>query len=719
MNKSVKFYIEELDCAEECSVLKKALGDESGIEKLSFDVINREMLVVWDPSIIDEQKILDLIASTGLHGSLSKKISTGPTSKRKWLCFLSGIFLLLGLLAGGSFSAFFTIGLEEPKLPIQSILLYSASILSGAWMIAPRAWASLRRFSADMHLLMVIAVLGALLLNQWFEASTVVFLFSLALLLEQWSVERARSAIRSLFSLTPDRAHVVQTDGKLLEKAVKSVALGERILVRPGERIPLDGIVRSGSSLVNQAPITGESMPVAKEPGSIVYAGTLCEDGALECEVTKQADDTVLAHILLMIEAAKERKASSEQWVERFARIYTPIMIGLALLMALLPPLFGVAWSEALYRALVLLVIACPCALVISTPVSLVSALTAAAREGVLIKGGVYLEKASQLEAIAFDKTGTLTRGQPEVQRIHPLNGHTEKELLELAAALELSTDHPLARAVVQKAASLGIHPQPAHSIQVFRGMGAEGRIGTQAYWIGSHRFMHEKAQETEEIHTLALELEDAGHSIIALGDFSHVCGLISVADAPRPLAKETLIALKELGVVKLVMLTGDHAATAKMLAEKVGISEVRSDLLPEEKVEAITQLAEQYPYTAMVGDGINDAPALAASPLGIAMGGAGSAAAFETADIVLMGDDLAQLPRLIRHARRTIQIVKQNIYFSIGVKLLFLVLATLGLSSLWMAIAADTGASLLVIFNALRLLSYHLGGQRPSQVEF
>lgn len=713
MTKTIKINIEELDCAEECSILRKTLTPYPGIGKLDFDVLNRQMQVSYDPALIDEKQLLSLIGSTGMHASIGM-IREKRSPLRLLLCVLSGLFLLLALLVTGSFKGIFTFGLSEGPLPPQAIVLYLFSMVAGGWLVAPRALASLKHLSPDMNLLMCIAVIGAVILGQWFEGATVVFLFSVALLLEQWSVERARKAIQSLLNLTPTKAHVFGRGGELVEKEVALVLAGERILVRPGERIPLDGRVVKGSSLVNQAPITGESIPVYKEPGAEVFAGTLNQDGSLECEVTKVSSHTLLAQIVQMVEEAKGRKAKSEQWVEKFARVYTPVMLCLALLMALLPPLFGVAWSESVYRALVLLVIACPCALVISTPVSVVSALTAAAREGVLIKGGIHLERAGRLKAIAFDKTGTITEGRPEVQRIIPLNGHTERELLEIASALEQASDHPLARAVVEKADSMGLRPKPAHSFQIFRGMGAEGTIDQQRFWIGSHRFMHEKTQETPEIHAMALELEDAGHSIIAIGDFSHVCGLISVADSPRPLARETLAALKELGILKQVMLTGDHAATARLLAEKVGIEEFYSDLLPDEKVTAIGKLTQQYGDVAMIGDGINDAPALAASSLGIAMGGKGSAAAFETADVVLMADDLGQLPMLIRHARRSLKIIKQNIGFALGLKMLFFVLAAVGLSSLWMAIAADTGASLLVIANALRLLSFGQSTKNP-----
>jgi Zn2+/Cd2+-exporting ATPase len=707
------YQINDLDCSEECSLLKKALLGREGIHELDFDILNRQMHVVYDPTLTDSQKILKMIQSTGMQASLlraSKTFTFWEKHGRLILCIASGVFLLVGFILHMTDAyRFGDVGVFEPAYafpPFWVAFFYLAAIVAGGWFVAPKAWSSLKRLSPDMNVLMVVAVVGAIAIGQMFEAATVTFLFSLALLLESWSVDRARRAIEALLDISPTLARVMQ-DGELIEKKVEDVAIGEKLLIRPGEKVPLDGTVLKGSSAINQAPITGEAMPVSKEVGDQVFAGTLNEDGALEIEVVKGANDTTLARIIHMVQEARKRRAPSEKWVDRFSKVYTPFMMCFAIAVALLPPLFfGGDWMDWIYRGLVMLVIACPCALVISTPVSIVSALTSAARSGVLIKGGIYLEEVGKLEAIAFDKTGTVTIGKPKVQQIIPLNHHSEKDLLEIAACLEMPSEHPLARAVLTRAKEAGIAPTPAENFQIFKGLGAEATINGKRYWIGSHRFMHEtERKESDEAHDKALELEDAGHSVIAIGDFTHICGLISVADAARPNMYQILSAIKELGVKKVVMLTGDNQKTAEALAKEVGIKEVRAELLPENKVEEIEAMKREHVTVAMIGDGVNDAPAMAASSLGIAMGAMGTDAAFETADIVLMTDDLGQVPWLIRHARRAMTIVKQNIGFALGIKALFILLALFGWATLWMAIAADTGASLLVVFNGLRLL--------------
>jgi Cd2+/Zn2+-exporting ATPase len=565
---------------------------------------------------------------------------------------------------------------------------------------------------------MTIAVVGAMAIGQWFEAGTVAFLFSLSLLLESWSVGRARRAIRSLVNLAPPTARFVcPHDGDIIEKAVAEVPLGATVLVQPGERIPLDGVVTKGRTAVNQAPITGESVPVSKAEGAEVFAGTINEDGSIEFTATKHAADTTLARIIRMVEQAQSRRAPVEQWVEKFARYYTPAMILVALLVAVVPPLLGGEWGRWFYQALVILVIACPCALVISTPVSIVAALTAASRAGVLIKGGSFLEAAGRVKAFALDKTGTLTKGQPEVQEVVPLNGHSQDELLARAAALEAHSEHPLAAAVLRKARFEKVEPLVAQDFHVLKGRGAEAVIGGRPFWVGSHRLLHEMGVEESEMHAVAQRMEGAGHSVIVVGSDRHVCGLISVADSVRPEALDLVSELKSAGVSHVVMLTGDNQGTADAVGRAVGMDEVRAELLPEDKMGAIEELTRRYTRVAMVGDGVNDAPALAAATIGIAMGAAGTDAAIETADIALMSDDLARLPWLVRHARRSLRIIQQNIIFALGVKGAFMALALLQVATLWMAIAADMGASLLVIFNGLRLLRSQENRSRPSAV--
>lgn len=698
------FKIKGMDCSEEIDSLKKAFRSKKGIQELSFDILNAKMVVIYDSQKTTTQDILETVASTGMKADpwtdqLEKtQMSFWEKRGRSILVASSAVFILIGFLFHPSF--------DESQMPFISKAFYLSATLLATAFVLPKAWSALRRLRADMNLLMTTAIIGAVAIGELFEAASVSFLFASALLLESWSINRARQAISALMDLSPPTAHVILSQGETVEKKIEDIPLGSRILIRPGERIPLDAIVEKGSSTVNQAPITGESIPTAKNIGDTIYAGTINEEGALECQVTKKANDTTLARIIHMVQEAQSRRAESEQWVDRFASVYTPLMIVLTILFITVPPLFFLQpWMPWIYRGLVLLVIACPCALVISTPVSIVSGLTAAARNGILIKGGMYLEEASHLQAIAMDKTGTLTIGHPEVQKVIPLEGYTEQEILEKATALEKSSEHPLAKAILRRAQELNIKAERADNFQIIKGKGAEAQINGEYFWIGSHRFMHEKMQENEHIHKIVSELEDAGHSIIALGNQKHVIGLISVADSPRPLIRETIDSLRELGIEKIVMLTGDNKQTAQALAKITGVDEYFSELLPEDKVKVLENLKKTWSHIAMIGDGVNDAPAMATASLGIAMGGIGTDVAIETSDVTLMSDDISKLPWLIAHARRTIQIIKMNIGFSIGLKALFLLLNIFGLATLWMAITADMGASLLVVFNGLRLL--------------
>ena len=631
---------------------------------------------------------------------------------RTILTTASGLFGIAGFLSHVMIAGGFTEALGSEGMgiahgvPVVSIILYVAGILAGTWIVLPKAWRAVIRLRPDMNLLMLVAVIGAAAIGEWFEAATVAFLFAVSLLLESWSVGRARRAIASLMSLTPPSARVRDKDGQLKEIAPDQVDVGTTFVVRPGEKIPLDGTVVKGIGAVNQAPITGESVPVEKQPGSEVFAGTINGDGVIEAKSTKAAQDTTLAKIIQMVGDAQSQRSPSEQWVETFARYYTPVVMALAILVFLLPPmLLGGEWSDWLYRSLVLLVVACPCALVISTPVSIVAALASAAKNGVLIKGGLYVEKPAHLKAIAVDKTGTLTHGQPVVIDIVPLNGHTKTELLERAAALEVHSNHPLAQAIVRKANEEGVDVAAAEEFEIVQGKGARGIVNGKLFWLGSHRYLEERDQETPEVHEQLQSLQDSGRSIVVIGNDEHVCGFLSLADTVRPETKGILADLHAEGIENVAMLTGDNQGTADAIAEEVGIDSVHAELLPENKVEIVELLVEKYGQVAMVGDGVNDAPALARSSLGIAMGAVGTDAAIETADIALMSDDLSKLPWLIRHSKRTLSIIRQNIWFSLGVKLLFVVLTFGGFASLWAAIAADMGASLLVIANSLRLL--------------
>ncbi len=696
---SVVYKVEGLDCAEEVILLKRVLGNDKRIRRLEFNILQSKMTVSFDPQQIQETEIVALVRKTGMRAlPWDKMLNTAgqsfwPAHGRLILTFLSGICLLTGMVTR-SFAPYIAIG------------FYVTAMACGAWYVLPKAYLALRRFSPDMNLLMVIAICGSAAIQEWFEGATVAFLFSVALLLEQWSIGRARRAVLALMDLAPNRARVISSSGDRIELPVEQVPVGSFILVKPGEKIPLDAVITQGSSYVDQSPITGESMPVLKQEGDEVFAGTLNADGALTCQVTKPAEETTLARITHLVEEARSGRSESEQWTETFAHYYTPIMLLFAVLTMILPPFFwGEAWFIWIYHGLVLLVIACPCALVISTPVAIVCGLTAAAKGGVLVKGGLFLELVGKLQALAVDKTGTLTYGHPVVQSIIALNGHTIQDLMQKAVALEQGSEHPLARAILQRGKEMGIRNVSVEHYQAVKGKGALATYKGKLHWIGSHRFMHEMRQETDEIHNQALVLEDAGHSVVAIGNDTHVCGLISIADNPRVGIRSTIESIKRCGIKEVVMLTGDNIPTAQDLARLAGVDRFYAELLPEDKVEKILELTKTWEVVGMVGDGVNDAPAMATASVGIAMGGIGAPVAIEAADIALMSDDFAKLPWLIAHAQRVLRIIKQNITFSLGVKGLFILLAFLNLATLWMAIAADTGATLLVIFNALRLL--------------
>ena len=713
------FKIQGLDCIEEVAILRHELGPlVGGEDRLSFDVLNGRMTVLDEALPISAEDIRQAVRRTGMTAvewrpEAKDAREAGDRHRRQqvWFTSLSGLFVVAGFiihvwLAGGFADAFRLLAHGGRAMPLPEVIAYALAVLFGIRFVIVKAWYAARSLRPDMNLLMTVAVAGAIVIGEWFEAATVAFLFALSLALESWSVARARRAIAALLDLAPPIVRLLRTDGSEADVPVAEVRPGDRFIVPAGERVALDGRVVAGASAVNQAPITGESVPVEKEPGAEVFAGTINGDGTLTVEATKAAENTMLARIIHMVEEAHARRAPSEQWVERFARVYTPTVMVLALLVFLVPPLaLGGAWDDWFYRALVLLVIACPCALVISTPVSIVAALASSARAGVLVKGGAFIELPARLNAIAMDKTGTITRAEPEVAQVIPLGNHTEAELMARAAALEARSTHPLARAILRHAEQRGITPAPAADVQVLRGKGLTGIFDGEAFWLGSHRYVVERGQDTSETARQAEALEADGKTVIAVGNARHVCGLIAVADTIRPQAREVVQQLHAAGVAHVVMLTGDNRVTAEAIARDLGIDEVHAELLPEDKVKKIEELVARYDVVAMVGDGVNDAPALARANLGIAMGAIGSDAAIETADVALMTDDISKLPWLIGHAKRTLAVIRQNIVFSLGVKAVFVALTFAGVATLWGAIAADVGASLLVVANALRLL--------------
>jgi Zn2+/Cd2+-exporting ATPase len=718
------FLIKGMCCGEEIALLKSTVGPLVGGESnLTFDLLTGKMTVLPSPDGADGDAIMAAVAGTGMEAVPwcdACGAGTCPLQEGWWQrhgrlssCISSAVLILLGFLVDAYHRSSFIEALvpdveQGAGFSPDVMLIYLGAVISGGWFIFPRALFALRRLRPDMNLLMAIAALGAMGLGQWLEAASVTCLFALALVLESWSVGRARSAIKALVDISPTTARFIcPTDGDLEEKPIGEVPVGVTVLVRPGEKVPLDGIVTKGATSVNQAPITGESLPISKQVGDEVFAGTINGEGAFEFRTTRPAADTTLARIIHLVEEAQSRRAPTEQWVEIFARYYTPAMMLLSFLVATVPPaVFGEEWTSWLYRALVLLVIACPCSLVISTPVSIVAGLTAAAHHGILIKGGAYLEAPAHLKAIAFDKTGTLTHGRPLLQSIIPMNDHTVEKLLARAAALESHSTHPVARAILSAAESRGLEVTPADNFTLLPGQGALGVIDNKTYWVGSHRLLDQWSHESADLHATASSLEDAGHSLVIMWCEDHVCGLMSVADNVRPEAGAAITSLKAMGIDRIVMLTGDNQRTAEQVAGLAGIDEYYAELLPEDKVRVVEEMKASSGHTAMVGDGVNDAPAMASASVSIAMGAMGSDAAIETADIALMSDDLSKLPWLVRHSRRTLGVIKQNIFFSLVVKLAFIGLAFAGMATLWAAIAADMGASLLVIFNGLRLLS-------------
>ncbi|WP_245429604.1 heavy metal translocating P-type ATPase [Mesorhizobium sp. DCY119] len=710
------FRVFGMDCAEEVATLKTAVGPVVGGDRhLAFDVLNGRMTILDSAGSVRDAAIVSAVAATGLKAEPWQEgappAKDARLGEQKLFTTLSGIFLLAGFavhVATSPGQSFLEImgGHHTAGTPLAEQAALLLSVITGARFVAIKAWYSLKRLSPDMNLLMMVAVAGALIIGEWFEAATVAFLFALSLLLESWSVGRARNAVSALLDLAPPVVRVKDANGEREVKAAE-VAVGSRFIVRGGDRIALDGRIVSGTSAVNQAPITGESIPVSKEIGDEVFAGTINGDGLLEVESTKAATDTTLARIIRMVSDAHSRRAAVEQWVERFARVYTPAVMVLALLVFVVPPLlFGGAWGAWFYNALVLLVIACPCALVISTPVSIVAALASAARNGVLIKGGTFIELPAKLTALAMDKTGTLTKGEPQVTRVIPLSGHSEEELLQRAGALEARSSHPLAQAVTQYLAAKQVKAVAAEDVKLLPGKGVQGSFNGKTYWLGSWRYVVERGQADDAVAARIAELESAGATTVVIGNDEHLCGIIALADTIRPEAKAILSALRAEGVKEVVMLTGDNRAAANAVAQAVGIDTVRAELLPEQKVEAIDALTKRHAMVAMIGDGVNDAPAMARAHFGIAMGAIGSDAAIETADIALMTDDLSKVPWLIRHSRRAMSIIRQNIVFALGVKALFVALTAFGIATMWGAIAADVGASLLVVGNALRLLN-------------
>jgi Zn2+/Cd2+-exporting ATPase len=591
-------------------------------------------------------------------------------------------------------------------------MMFALATLAGGLLVFPAAWKGLLGKRLDMNTLMTVAVMGAWTIGEQAEAAAVVFLFSLSELLESWAASRARRAVQVLLELSPLTASVIGADGMECEIPVADVATGCDIRVKSGSRVPLDGEVISGNSTVDQASITGESLPVDKAPGDRVFAGTVNGHGSLTVRVMKAAQDSTLARIIQLVSEAEAQKPPTQRWVDRFAALCTPAVFTAAVLVAVIPPLLmGQAWGAWVYRSLVLLVIACPCALVIATPVCIVSGLTALARRGVLVKGGIHLEAVGKLRALALDKTGTITRGKPQVTGITTLSEFSEDEILCQAASVNRHSEHPLATAIVDSARAKNLDLMPASGYLSITGQGARATFGGQPYFIGNHRMAHEAGISTPQVEALLAEIEATGQSLAILGRSPHegeagkILGVIAIADTLRPEVTEALLLIHAAGIEKVIMLSGDNPRTAAAIAKQAGIDEAIGDLMPDEKAAHVRRLITEYTHVGMIGDGVNDAPALALASVGFAMGAIGSDTAIETADIALMKDDLRKIADAITTGRRALGIIRFNVTFALTIKAIFLILAFSGMAGLWLAILADTGATLLVITNSLRLL--------------
>ena len=631
------------------------------------------------------------------------------------LALLAGLVLHVVVAGGGVLETLFAHAHGAHGVDRSIVLLLFLGIVAGLFHSAPKAVASLVRLRPDMNALVLVSVIGALFLAEWAEAAVLAFLYGLSGLLENWSARRARNAIGSLLRITPATAAVVHGDHEH-RTPVDRVAVGALVRVRPGERVPCDGVVTEGSSYVDQALVTGESVPAWKTAGDEVFAGTVNGHGVVELRTTRAASDTMLARITRMVGESHHHRAPTERFIDQFAHYYTPLMFAVAFAVGVVPPLLlGGDWEHWFYQAMLILLISCPCGLVISTPVTIAAAITSATRHGVLIKGGSHLEELGRLRAVAFDKTGIITRGEPDVRELRPVNGRSEDEVLARLLAIETRSEHPLSRAIVRHARKRGVEPTALTDFAAIEGRGAEALIDGKRFWVGSTRFAGEQAALGPFESELAA-MQRADETIVVCGAGDDVWALVAVTDPVRAEAPASVAQIHHQGL-RSVLLTGDNAATARNVGARVQVADVRAELLPDGKAEAIRNLIARHGPTAMVGDGINDSQALLAASVGVAMGGNATDVAAESADVVLMHDDLRKLPFLVEHARRARRVIIQNVTVALGAKALFLAFMAAGAATLWMAVAADMGASLLVTFNGLRMLrSGAVGGEESPE---
>lgn len=695
--------IPNMDCPVEEKEIRKALEGISGIRSLSFQLASR--LLTIDATEEAREKAKAAIGKAGYVPSSIRPAQDGKTNEQvSWcsyrklgiaLAIALGIEIIEVMAPGNRFFSFLTLALAVLAIWLAGVQVYVNGVRA------------LLHGRLNINALMAVAVTGSCLIGQWAEAAMVMVLYAIAELIEAHSVDRARHAVSQLLGLTPKTAEQRLADGSWEERSVHDIVPGQVIRVRPGERIPLDGTVVSGFSAVNQMAITGESIPVTCGTGDTVYAGSINESGVLELEVTALPQDTVLARIVAMVEGAQEVRAPIQRFVDRFAAVYTPAVFAVAVAVALLMPLLGGrAWIDAIYRALVILVIACPCALVIATPLTVVSGLAAAAKAGILVKGGVYLEEARRLKAVAFDKTGTVTEGKPSVVAVEVMGKEEDRDrILHLAAMLASCSRHPVSQAVFEAVSGKAL-PGEVRQYRELPGKGVEAEVEGIMMRLGNIRWIRETVSGTPEADAFLSQHETSGHTVTVMASDTGILALFAVADKIRAYSRAAMEELMLQGITP-VMLTGDNTQTAQSVAEQAGITYFRGNLLPGDKLEEVAALKKTYGQVAMVGDGINDAPALAAADMGIAMGGAGTDIAMETADVVIMNDDLRRVTDLVCLSRRTFVLLKQNIGFALGIKLVFFAMALAGQASMWMAVFADVGATLLVVANGLRLLRW------------
>jgi len=695
--------IAKMDCPTEEALIRGKLGSMTGVASLDFNLVRRTLTLSHAADALPP--VLAALQSLGFEAEVQEAASSAsppapqPASTNWWPLGVSGVSAILAETVSWFHGNQWVV-----------VALALVAIFTGGLPTYKKGWIALRNRNLNMNALMSIAVTGAMLIGHWPEAAMVMVLFALAEVIEAKSLDRARKAIRGLLDLAPERATVQAGDGSWADIDAKMVAIGSRVRVKPGERIALDGEVVLGRSSVNQAPITGESLPVEKAEGDAVFAGTINEAGSFEYRVTALANNSTLARVIHAVEAAQSNRAPTQRFVDQFARLYTPIVFAVALAVALVPPLlFEAPWLAWVYKALVLLVIACPCALVISTPVSIVSGLAAAARRGILVKGGVYLEQGHKLKWLALDKTGTITHGKPAQTDVAAWGAADPTASRMLAASLAARSDHPVSQAVALAAQADGLALHEVSDFAALPGRGVRGRIDGALYHLGNHRLVEDLGVCSPDLEARLSTLEVQGKTVVMLVGENRVEALFAVADTVKESSRSAIAELHRLNV-KTVMLTGDNPHTAEAIARQVGIDRARGSLLPEDKLRAVEALQMETMATmggkiGMVGDGINDAPALARADIGFAMGAAGTDTAIETADVALMDDDLRKLPTFVRLSRATASVLKQNIALALGIKVVFLVLTFTGQATMWMAVFADMGASLLVVGNGLRLL--------------